>query len=346
MAPHKSVNINGRQYDAVTGLPIDEIEVTTSDKKPIKKKVVAPAPAKATTSRGPTNSEIAHGNVTQHSKTLYRRATKKPEAPNKPVLKRGSPGRHMDIARSGSITRFAKHPDVKPTSASVTKAVTAPIPQPAAKPDKPARLHPLTQRALARTEAKKKTVAVAAKPATAKQIKDAEIEKALATPKAKPAKRSRKENKAFRRFIIIGVIIFALIGAAFAAWRLIPTLSVSVAATQAGIEASYPEYTPDGYSLSQPVTFSDGQVDLKFVSNSNDNYYTITQTRSSWDSSAVLDNVVTPAAGANYVTTKERGLTIYTYESSAAWVNGGILYKIDSKAPLSGDQIRRIATSL
>ena len=94
------------------------------------------------------------------------------------------------------------------------------------------------------------------------------------------------------------------------------------------------------------MTFSDGQVTLKFASNSNDNYYTVDQVRSSWDSSAVLDNVVTPEAGANYVTTKERGLTIYTFESSAAWVNGGILYQIDSKAPLTGDQIRRIATSL
>jgi len=55
---------------------------------------------------------------------------------------------------------------------------------------------------------------------------------------------------------------------------------------------------------------------------------------------------VTREAGANYVTTKERGLTIYTYDSTAVWVSGGILYRIDSKAPLSGDQIRHIATSL
>ena len=121
---------------------------------------------------------------------------------------------------------------------------------------------------------------------------------------------------------------------------------MSIAAAQAGIEASYPEYTPDGFSLSQPVTYSEGEVDLKFTSNSNDHYYTVSQARSSWDSSAVLDKVITPAAGANYVTTKERGLTIYTYDMSAAWVNGGILYQIDSNAPLSGDQIRRIATSL
>ena len=255
----------------------------------------------------------------------------------------------MDIAKSSNVSRFAKHPSTKPASADVTKAVTAPIPKPAAKraakPDKPARSHPLVERANARVDAKKKAAAPA-KPLTAKEVKDAEIAKALATPKQKTIKPKKKDNNKLRTFIIIASIIVIVVITAFIAWRLVPTISVSVAAAQAGIEATYPEYTPDGYSLSQPVTYSDGEVDLKFTSNSNDNYYTIYQTRSSWDSSAVLDNVVTPAAGANYVTTKERGLTIYTYESSAAWVNGGILYKIESKAPLSGEQIRRIAISL
>jgi len=368
MAPHKTVTINGRRYDAVTGLPVEEVQVTAPDKTPIKKPKPAPAPKPAPrTNRGVTNSEIVHSSL-QRSKTLARRTAKKPAAPQKVVTKRATPGKHMDIARSASVSRFAQHPDVK--SGSVTKAVTAPVPKPAskatskvaqkattkaaAKPaakavtpkaDKAPRVHPIAQRAAVRAEAKKK-VATPARPQTAKEVKDAAISKALATPKPKAVKREKKDNKTLRRLLIIGGVIVVVLGLLFAAWRLIPTISVSVAASQAGIEATYPEYTPDGYSLSQPVTFSDGEVDLKFTSNSNNNYYTIIQTRSSWDSSAVLDNVVTPAAGANYVTTKERGLTIYTYESSAAWVNGGILYKIESKAPLTGDQIRKIATSL
>lgn len=353
MAPHKTVTINGRRYDAVTGLPIEEVQVTAPDKTPIKKPKPAPAPKKApATERGTTHAAVAHGATVQRSQTLARRATKKPAAPQKPVLKRNTPGRHMDIARSASVSKFASHPDTKPVADPITKAVTAPVPKaiskpapkPAAKPDKPARVHPVAQRALVRAETKK--ASTPAKAVTAKEVKDAEIAKALAAPKAPAPKREKKDRKTLRRVLIIsaGVLVLAII--AFAAWRLIPNISVSVAAAQAGIEATYPEYTPDGYSLSQPVTFGDGEVSLKFTSNSNDNYYTIDQTRSSWDSSAVLDNVVTPAAGADYTTTKERGLTIYTYESSAAWVNGGILYEIDSKAPLSGDQIRKIATSL
>lgn len=60
----------------------------------------------------------------------------------------------------------------------------------------------------------------------------------------------------------------------------------------------------------------------------------------------MLDNVVRPASGDNYIITQERGLTMYAFDGNAAWVNGGILYTIESDAALSGDQIRRIATSL
>lgn len=339
MAPHKTVTINGRAYDAVTGLPIENIPVTDPNKTPIRKKP-APAPVKKPepkTSRGTSDSTVVHSNV-QRSQTLVRRAAKKPQAPNKPIIKRSAPGRHMDFAKSADVTRFAKNPSIV---APAPQPVTSPKP---ATPDKPARVHPMAQRALRRA-APKKATPVVAKPVTAKQVKDAEISKALATPTPKP-KKAKVQKKSFRKLFIIGSIVLVVLAALFAVWRLVPNLSVSVAAAQAGISATYPEYTPDGYALSQPVTFSDGEVTLKFTSNSNDNYYTINQERSSWDSSAILDKIVTPKAGANYVTTKERGLTIYTYDSSAAWVNGGILYQIDSKAPLSGDQIRRIATSL
>ena len=349
MAPHKTVTINGRLYDAVTGLPVESVKVTNPDKTPIKKPA-APAPAKkpVRTNTGANSADAAHKASVQRSQTLIRRATKKPTAPQKVITKRASPGRHMDIARSTDVSKFAKHPEVKvpvPTPKPPLKPVARPA---AAKADKPAQVHPVAERALHRSAAKKQAL-VPSKPKTSKEVKEAAITKALATPAAKPVKdkkKAKKDRKVLRRVIIISSIILAVLIAGYAVYRLVPNISVSVAASQAGINATYPEYTPDGYALEHPVTYTDGEVDLKFSSNSNNNYYTITQTRSSWDSSAVLDNVVTPVAGANYVTTKERGLTIYTYGSSAAWVNGGILYKIESKAPLSGDQIRRIATSL
>lgn len=125
-----------------------------------------------------------------------------------------------------------------------------------------------------------------------------------------------------------------------------PNLSVRVAAAQAGINAGYPNYHPDGYALAGPVTFSDGRVSMNFKANGGNHTFTINQSKSGWNSDAVLDNYVSPRAGSSYIPYTERGLTIYTYDNNAAWVNGGILYTVEGDAPLSSEQIRRIATSL
>lgn len=342
MPTNKTITINGRAYDAVTGLPIservyDQVSRVTNTKpaseikKPIetekaKKKVPPAVKRDAATAAAEVHSQ------TQRSQTLVRRSTKKPAA----AAKRPTTGRHMDMARSTRVSKFAPHPVVAP-------AVSAPKVAP--KPDKPAQIHPMVAKAIARVSAAKP---IASKPATSKEVKDAAITQALAIPKAKQVKAVKKINKTRRKLFIVGGIILAVSLTAYAVYRFIPAVSVSFVSVQAGVDATYPEFVPDGYSLDHPVTFTDGQVALKFKQNGNkENSYTITQTRSSWDSSAILDNVVRPDSGENYITTKERGLTVYSYGNNAAWVNGGVMYVISSSsAPLSGEQIRHIATSL
>ena len=369
MATQKTITINGRAYDAVTGLPVENTKASAATQpvipkrapqvvvtpkqvakpiaKPATKPALAPAAAKpaakpTTTpaaSRGKSVSENIHSNV-QKSKTLMRRAAKKPSTPQK-IVRRTQPGRHMDFARNTNVAKFAPHPVVKEAkTASASPVKAAPI----VSLDKPAQPHPAAVRALAKAQAKKETQVKIAKPVTSKEVKDAAIAKALATPKTKAPKAPK--NKWLKRGIVVGSIVLLLLVTLFAIYKFIPSVSVSIAAAQAGIEARYPDYTPDGYSLKQPVTYADNEVNLTFKSNSNDSSYSINQKQSTWDSSATLDNVVIPAVGENYATTKERGLTIYSYDKGAAWVNGGILYTISGDAQLSGDQIRRIATSL
>jgi hypothetical protein len=343
MPTNKTITINGRAYDAVTGLPIsarvfDQVSRVSTPAKAVGDNKDDASASKASASPAAkrdaaTAAADVHGQ-TQRSQTLFHRAAKKPAAP----AKRPTTGRHMDMARSAKVTRFAPNPVIKP--AEVKKAVA----QAAQKPDAPAQTHPVAAKAVARVAS---TAPVVAKPATSKEVKDASIAQALATPKAKPAKKGKKLSTLHRRLLIIAAVLLVIAAAAYAVYRFVPSVSVSLASAQSGVSATYPEYVPDGFSLNHPVTYSDGEVVLKFKSNSNHNNYTITQTRSSWDSSAVLDNVVRPAAGDNYITTKERGLTVYSYGNNAAWVNGGVLYVIASNnAPLSGEQIRRIATSL
>lgn len=336
MPTNKTITINGRAYDAVTGLPISERVYDQVSRVPNTKATPAPKKAEAqenkkkpSIKRDAATAATAIHSQTQRSTTLLRRITKKPA----PAVKRPTTGRHMDMARSTRVSRFAPHPVVVEPTPKVVAA---------AKPDKAPQVHPIAAKAMARISNIKP---VATKPATSKEVKNAAIAVALAAPKAKVAK---KKNKLQRRFLIVAGVILALLLAAYAVYRFVPAVSVSIAAAQAGVEASYPEFVPDGYSLDHPVTYTDGEVALKFKSNGNkQNSYTITQTRSSWDSSAVLDNVVRQDAGDNYITTKERGLTVYSYGNNAAWVNGGVLYGISSNnAPLSGEQIRHIATSL
>lgn len=328
MQTNKTVTINGRLYDAVTGLPIDTApngKTTKNTEKPVSPAVVKKRAA-----------EVAAASVhaqPQKSKTLYRRITKKPATPTATISKRPAGPRHMDIARSAKVTKFAPHP----VAAAIKKeAVTPETPDIAPKP------HPVAARAQARVS---KPIASAPVTKTSKQVKD----EAIATALAAPTKKAPKEKRGFhwsRRFTIITAIFAVLIIGAYLTWVNIPSISVGFAASQAGISATYPQYKPDGYRLKQPVTYSDGSVTLKFKSNSNKSEYTVVQTGSSWDSSAVLNNVVKKAAGDNYITTQESGLTIYSYDNNATWVNGGILYSIQSNAPLSGEQIRHIATSL
>ena len=68
---------------------------------------------------------------------------------------------------------------------------------------------------------------------------------------------------------------------------------------------------------------------------------------SSWDSNALLTNYVKEAFGDGYSIVREQGLTIYIKGSNAAWVNGGIVYKLKADdGVLTNKQIRSIAVSL
>ena len=126
-----------------------------------------------------------------------------------------------------------------------------------------------------------------------------------------------------------------------------PTISVRIASFQAGIKASYPEYSPEGYSVDGPISYTNDKVTIKFRAKTGSSKFVINQTKSSWDSSAV--KIQADKESNNQTSeSQEGGLTIYTYSDNTAaiWVNGGILYTISGNAKLTGEQIRHIATSL
>ena len=277
--------------------------------------------------------------VTQKSKTLYRRAIQKPASLRAPIMQKV--GRSMDIARSKSISHFAARPIAKDQ-----KTVATTKQQPDIQPSR----HPLAARVdNLRAAAKNRNELTKANLVKAsKIIKEEAIEQAfkkLADHHDAEHKVFKHRSKLLNKFLLIVSIIF-LIAIGYFIYINVPILSVRVASAQSGINATYPEYCPDGYSLDGSVSYSDGQVTMSFKSKTDNTKFTIKQVRSSWDSSAVKNQVDKDSNGAVVNTTTERGLTIYNYNNNATWVNGGILYTISGDAHLSVDQTRRIATSL
>ena len=127
-----------------------------------------------------------------------------------------------------------------------------------------------------------------------------------------------------------------------------PNIMLKVAASQAGIIGSYPQYKPLGYSLEKPAKFDNNRVSMKFVNNHKD-AYSIHQQKTSWNSETLLEKIVKEEAGENYTTDQENGLTVYIFgeeQKKASWINGGVLYQIEASAELTNDQIRSIAVSL
>ncbi|MGB4762155.1 MAG: hypothetical protein WBP12_02230 [Candidatus Saccharimonas sp.] len=239
--------------------------------------------------------------------------------------------------RSETISRFAE-----PTRAEDHHTHTQ-----RHSPDTPALAHPITQTVHQQLAAKQPVERVV-KPSHI--IKREAIEHATAKMPAKHTRKAthhKQQRSKFGRLASVGSASLAvLVLGAYLTYLNMPTLSTRIAASQAGIDASYPSYSPMGYSLSGPVAYKEGTVTMKFAANAGPQNYTLTQTKSGWDSSAVLEYYVEPHAGGNYITTTINGLTIYTYGDNVVWVNGGILYTIDGNATLSDSQIQRIATSL
>lgn len=308
MSSKQTVNIGGRLYDAHTGLSVDP--VVQRENHPHAGQIHAQA---------------------QRSQTLDRAHTKRPAIKPQPIA---HAKQHQIVAKSPAISRFSPHPQI-----------AAPA-KPAVMDFRPAKTHPMVAKVEATRHAQPQHV-VTAVPKPSDVIKHEAIEKTLSeAPAHKAGAHQTKHHKKRSRVLsIVSASLALILLAGYLTYLNMPSLSVRVAAAQAGIHASYPQYHPDGYSLKGTVSYKEGEVAMTFGSNAGPQNYSLVQQKSSWDSSAVQESVAHKTKG-QYLTNTEKGMTIYTYGGNAAWVSGGILYTINGDAPLSSDQISRIATSM
>lgn len=178
-----------------------------------------------------------------------------------------------------------------------------------------------------------------------KAIKDARVPETH----HKPVKKHRVSKKlgVSPKVLHFGTAAFAaVLLCGFIAYQNAPNISMRVASTRAGFDATIPGYQPSGFGLSGPIEYGPGQVTLNFKSNSDSRNFHVTQKVSNWNSDALLSNFVA-TNNKSYQTYQDKGKTIYIYDgSNATWVSGGVWYQIEGNSSLSSDQLIRLASSI
>ena len=284
-----------------------------------------------------TAAKSAHRQV-KGSTTLNRRYVKRP-------------AKSTDVA-----VTIKKSPKVQHFNPVASEVVSTQMDEPIAS----AQPHPLQQAANERMRVRVGTNSMSTTSGlvsgiTAKEMKDQAIKKALANASqtAESEKKSEKHQKMTKMHFGWGRVLLALSCAAVAVAAIayfvnlnMPDISLRVAAMNTGIEASYPSYIPRDYRLIDIVS-ENGKVTLSFKNNAENKQFSLIEEKSSWDSNTLLNNYVRSEFSENYSTIREQGLTVYVDGSNAAWVNGGIVYKLSAGSDvLTKKQIKSIATSL
>ena len=265
--------------------------------------------------------------------------------------------RPLNISEPTSTPISFTSPKAPVTSAPFTKPVAPAVPAiPAAQPT-PARLvrattKPRSTVAPLQSLAERRREADTISHFSAKKLtnKSRQNSKALMSamkeetkPKSTPI--MVKKPKVSKKHLIFAVASsICCMGVLYATLKFsMPDISAKVAAAQNG--ASYPSFVPRDFTA-RSASFQKNTFSLEFVG-PDKTRFTLDQEKLPWDSNALLNNYVKPTWGEQYDTIREQGLTIYMYQSNAAWVNGGTVYKLNTTSgSLSKKQLKNIITSL
>lgn len=363
-----SIVLNGKRYDATTGALLGT--VADSQFKPLKKPVHRPKssaktaapqtiikpttqaadvkPLKKTTDRSHHAPKVA-ARKPVGSKTLMRSVVKKPKHTPHPIVKKHYPAaaitsplltpklsaNNIDLKRLhrakkiGKSARIGKFED---NVSSVIKPKLAPI-------------------AVATPPAQHATPAIRPKAAhAAKPHKQALFEQALANANSHeqphhPVHHKKHRSKRHKLITSVASLTAVLAIGVSIAYLNKSSVELQLASVRAGFQAQMPSYEPAGFQRTATET-NDGKVAIKFASPLDKSNFTLSQEASDWDSQTLFDSIVA-SNNSKYQTVLSNGRTIFLYgDNQAAWVDGGILYKVQGSANLDKDQISALATSM
>jgi len=346
------IQINGRHYDAATGLPLVSADTQPNAKPTNSKKRAAenttaktvkakPRPAR----RSSAKPSAAHKPEPAH--TLMRQAVKKPL----PGLKRrvkaqgdvdslvGLTGAtvvvnpsvdRIDPKRLNRAKQVAQSQAISHFSAAVFDGRLATLASSVADSTLVAAHQPVGA-----------AKAVSGKPRTTAELLERAVQTATShqQPAVKPARRHRRRQAGLVTAAALAILALAAFGG-----RGLTDVRLHAASAKAGFAASLPGYEPAGYSLGQ-LTYSSGEVAANFHSNSSTASYSLTQKRTTWDSQTLVNSFVAPTDH-NYQTISSGDLRIYLYDQhNATWLSDGLWYILQGNDSLSRQQLIQLATS-
>lgn len=323
--------VNGRRYDAETG------QLLENSQEEIK--------------RVEFSAENFH-QKTQKSQTLNRRYVKAPEKNSQAAVIEQFKRRH-DLAEekmlegvvlgrksraenSKRILTRERAAIVQPISRDASKSETSPKKSTNVEKYRP---HPLQERAYRQIQARRVEVVL---PSMA-EIKQNAIASALSQMSREHAKEQKTSQKSRRGWWNFGGSLAILVVAGAGILMNLPKISAEMASARSGFSASIPQYSPEGFKLKDLPYFDGKSIVMRFAD--SDKNYEVKQIESSWDSDALLENYVLTKWGEDYITYREKGLTIFRKGGVAVWVNAGRMFEISGAEEISAEEIVKIAVS-
>jgi hypothetical protein len=368
-----TIVINGKIYNAASGLPIHQPIVIKPGSTPQKAKHVdgiihkkpvthsiakseALPKAKPHVARSATvSSSKVHG-APERSKTLMRQMLKKPEVeagsktvslagptkqPDSVIMraKRNSAReeRAAHTPRHAKVHKFKSHTgDSIVTRVEEMAVQPAPGSQPTKSEDKTEDLSTAPPMSLRKSA-----------PAQKRNSFETMLRNAPAPAPANIGGRKHKRKSAHRgRSVMAAIGVFLILGGFFTYYSL-PSMRMQIASRKSGFIASVPRYKPSGFGLNTAIQYQPGRVTMRYTSATDaGNNFTITQEKTALDSASMVNSYLGTTKD-KAVEQSSNGRTVYIYNgSNATWVDGGIWYNIQANAQLSTDQLLRIAASM
>jgi len=312
------LKINDSLYDSLTG------ELISGPK--IEKTIVE---ARIKQAREEARHLSAHKR--QQSKTLMRKAVKKPSAyqsssnfnKSLPIVQKSAVSKKLSaqsINQSRLITakETLKHDKVSKFSRAES-IYQAPEPKQSEQPSQKLKKQPKTtedllMHAIARAKSHENTY-------------ESDNQKPLRILKSKTS------------LIGLGVLIIAIL-----AVSLVPHAELKIASNKAGFNIAKPSYRPAGFSL-QKIDSGAGTASLVYKSNSDDRKFTVTEKVSNWNVET-LSGVLAASTDSNQIVTPKGKNVFIDSSKNATWIDNGVQYEINTKGVLSNRQITQIVDSL